>query len=800
MAHDAVNRSPRLTIHVTPTGHDFADGSAAHPLRTLHAARNDVRARLASGHDSAATPGPPPAIDILLGDGVFELGETLVLDDRDSGRPGAPVRWAAAPGAAPVLAGGRRLQPDWQPGHGDGRVVFADIGPGLAFDQLFADGQRQILARYPNVVPGERLDGFAADAIAPARVRTWSDPTTAQVRAMHLNDWGGTSYTVSGVLPSGDLDLRWVGDNQRGSEPHALYRMVENVLEELDSPGEWFYDRGTGRLSYWPATDVDLATAAFETAELDELIRIDGGSSDRPAHDIELSGLAFTRTSRTLFTGTYEPISLSDWSIVRKAAVRLRNTERIRVEGSTFTDLGGNALFVDGYGRDDVIDDNEFAGSGASDVIVLGLERAARQASTWGAEQSRMTDVTPGPLTEDYPRDITVSSNLMTRMGRFEKQSAGVQISRAARITVAHNTIHDGPRAAINIGDGTWGGHRIIANDIWDMVGETGDHGPVNTWGRDRFWPIDDATDAQRKAWSTLDHLEPTIIEGNRIRHDSGWAVDLDDGSSNYVVRHNLFLDAGTKFREGFNRSVVGNVYVNGGAHFHVSYADTGDLVEANVFLTSTPYHFIRADPAHSGIRHERNLFWNDGGPVGTVDDTWRANGLDVDSLIADPRFIGPSPWADPSKIDYVLAADSPANSLGFVDLDMRNVGRPGTSAGPIRLSWPAAAAATGPGTSAPVSEAVDWLGAACVVLDSDTLASSVGLIVGAGVYILDVASGSPAHTAGIRTGDVVRRIDDNRVTEPDELLTRWLSAAAGSEVAVTVWRNQGAVEVRIHR
>jgi len=785
---------PTVTLYVVPTGDDTADGSAGHPLRTLHEARNRVRAVLAAVSVSVRR----PAVDVLLGDGVFDLGETLVLDARDSGHPDAPVRWTAAPGAAPVLAGGRRLQPDWQPWHGD--VVTAEIDPGLAFDQLFADGRRQILARYPNVVPGARLDGFAADAIDPARVATWSDPTTAQVRALHLNDWGGTSFTVRGVLTNGELDLRWVGDNQRGSEPHALYRMVENVLEELDAPGEWFYDRGTGRLSYWPAPGVDLDTAVFETAELDELMRIDGDSVDRPAHDIDLSGLAFVRTGRTLFTGTFEPISLSDWSIVRTAAVRLRNTERVRVERSTFTDLGGNAVFVDGYGRDDVIDDNEFRGSGASDVVVLGLESAARQASTWGAEQRTLTDTTPGPQSEDYPRDITVSNNLMIRMGRFEKQSAGVQISRAARVTVSHNTIHDGPRAAVNIGDGTWGGHRIVANDIWDMVRETGDHGPINTWGRDRFWPIDDATDAQRKAWSALDHIEPTVIEGNRIRHDSAWAVDLDDGSSNYLVRHNLFLDAGTKFREGFGRSVVGNVYVNGGAHFHVSYQTSGDLVEANVFLTGTPYHFIRADPSHSGIRHERNLFWNDGGPVETVDDAWRAAGLDADSLIADPRFTGPSPWADPSKTEYDLALDSPARALGFADLDLRAVGRPGTSAPTIRLSWPTTGTAAQHAPATAAADAVKWMGADCTALDADTLASSVGLVAGSGVYVRDAPAGSPAHTAGIRAGDVVLRIDGSPVTEPAGLLARWSAAAGGVEALVSLWRSQAALEVPVHR
>lgn len=128
---------------------------------------------------------------------------------------------------------------------------------------------------------------------------------------------------------------------------------------------------------------------------------------------------------------------------------------------------------------------------------------------------------------------------------------------------------------------------------------------------------------------------------------------------------------------------MVGNIYVNGGAHFHVSYADSGDLVESNIFLTSTPYYFIRAEPAHSGIRHERNVFWNDGSPVDTVDDAWRSAGLDVDSSIADPELFGLSPWADASKAEYLLSAGSHARRLGFLDLDMSTVGRPGMSAVP---------------------------------------------------------------------------------------------------------------------
>jgi len=66
-----------------------------------------------------------------------------------------------------------------------------------------------------------------------------------------------------------------------------------------------------------------------------------------------------------------------------------------------------------------------------------------------------LTDATPGPKTVDYPRDITVSFNHMYAMGRFEEQSAGVNISMSRHVVVSRNTIHHSPRSGININDGT---------------------------------------------------------------------------------------------------------------------------------------------------------------------------------------------------------------------------------------------------------------------------------------------------------------------------------------------------------
>src|SRR5262249_17331296 len=158
-------------------------------------------------------------------------------------------------------------------------------------------------------------------------------------------------------------------------------------------------------------------------------------------------------------------------------------------------------------------------------------------------------------------------------------------------------TVHHGPRACININDNTWGGHLIEDNDVFDCVLETSDHGPINAWGRSRYWPTS-GDDATKKQEAFLDAVEPTVIRHNRIWHNSEWCVDLDDGSSNFVIEDNLFRNCGVKLREGFRRIVRNNVFTNGTLYSQISFASNEDDVEHNVFLTPDPYSFTQSDPA----------------------------------------------------------------------------------------------------------------------------------------------------------------------------------------------------------
>ena len=188
-------------------------------------------------------------------------------------------------------------------------------------------------------------------------------------------------------------------------------------------------------------------------------------------------------------------------------------------------------------------------------------------------------DKTPGPQTDNYPADCTVEDCLLRHFGVVEKQATGVQISMSMGITIRHCSIYEASRAGINISEGTFGGHLIEFCDVFDTVRETGDHGSFNSWGRDRFWRLEDAPADELPQLALLDAAKPTVLRNNRWRCDHGWDVDLDDGSTNYEIYNNLFLHGGLKLREGFHRRVWNNIAVGNSLHPHVWYDNSGDEV-----------------------------------------------------------------------------------------------------------------------------------------------------------------------------------------------------------------------------
>lgn len=569
--------------------------------------------------------GPLRARVIELAPGVTRLERPLVLGPEDSGM----VIRGAADGSS-VLSGAVELKGLAFERAEDG--VWSAPCDAKDIDQLFVNGVRYAMARFPNrregcdVYDAWTLDDGAGygvgnrydasmDALLPARIARWRHPETGYLHAMHDCLWGDMHWKILGVKPDGTLKLEGGWQNNRSSPMHPVFRFVENIREELDAPGEWFLDREAGRLLVVPLAGVELATAKIESVRLESLVEI-RGDAHHPVRCVKIENVTFTGASRT-FMENREPLLRSDWTLCRGAAVAFTGAECCTLTDCRFRDLGGNAVIFDGWNRSNAVERCDFREIGASGVVFAGRPSAVRNPLFAYADvpDYAALDRTPGPKTDDYPRDSRVTACRFERTGRDEKQTAAVEITIAARIAVTDTFIRKTPRAAINIGDGCFGGHLIEGCDVAETVLETGDHGAFNSWGRDRYWQSDVAAFEREVAKDPglpfLDAVEPTVIRGNRWRCDHGWDVDLDDGSSNYLIESNVFLKGGLKLREGYRRIVRGNRCETNTLHPHCWPEASGDVVVSN--LWAGPFAAIGVK-SFDGATVKDNVFLSAGG------------------------------------------------------------------------------------------------------------------------------------------------------------------------------------------
>jgi hypothetical protein len=768
---------PQNSIFVSATGDDSSLGTVSRPLKSFQAAQTAIR-RLKKENSGT--------ISVYFRAGTYYLPETIVFTPEDSGRTGAPIIYAPYPGEQVLFSGGSRLFPKWTP-YRDG-IMKTFVPSGTATDQLFVNGELQILARYPNYDANAKyLNGYAPDAINPERVQRWADPRGAYIHALHQYLWGDMHYVITGKSADGNLIYEGGWQNNRPKPMHAQYRFVENVFEELDSPGEWYLDKAKSTLYFYPPAGLDLGNAAIGTVRLKHLVEF-RGTPDDPVKWIELRGFTFQHTSRT-FMETREPLLRSDWRIYRGGAIFLAGAEDCLVDDCFLDQVGGNGIFVSGYNRRIQISRCHIAAAGANGVCFVGERKAVRNPLDSYDDRLAIADLdlTPGPCSPDYPEDCLVEDSLIYKTGRVEKQTAPVEIAISKSITVRHCSIYDVPRAGINIGDGCWGGHHIDHCDVFETVKETGDHGSFNSWGRDRYWgatgvDLDTVVDSSNPKLPVLDAMEPNTLSNNRWRCDHGWDIDLDDGSTNYHIYNNLCLNGGLKLREGFYRVCENNVLVNNTLHPHVWYKDSHDIFRSNIM--SAPYRPIQVRTWQQEIDFN---FWHRAGEAAAP-----AVALQKQSLLDAHSLQGDAMFVDPLAGDYRVKPGSPALSLGFVNFEMHSFGvqSPHLKAIARQPILPALRDPI-PMTFSETRgrETASWAGAKVRNIVGMGEVSAKGTPGETGVILIEVPDGSDAETAGLFEGDVMLAVDGKRIEELHDLLKCTREADSRKPLSITVLR-----------
>ncbi|MCX7048379.1 MAG: right-handed parallel beta-helix repeat-containing protein [Candidatus Sumerlaeota bacterium] len=563
-------------FYVAPSGADSNPGTRDKPFRTVEKARDAVRAINKNMKDDSV---------VELAAGSYPLSRTLAFGAEDSGFGGRRVIYRAAPGTTVTLSGGQRIE-GWTPDAG-GR--FKAPAPLDNFRQLYVNGRRAIRARGPvpsglkpwgkheaiirppastqstpstpstpstttsKIIIGSLEVTAPAGYTAPdARMADWKNPS--DIEFGYFNSWTHMICRVQSIARDGAgvvITMAQPGfylSHRKEGTQAGMPAYIENALELLDEPGEWYFDRAGHVLYYLPRPGENMATAEVIAPALTTLLEVKG-SLDNPVHDLRFEGITFAHATwlrpsefghpdvqvnfivngenmmqrpgrERQCTSVNEECSKSPANIVVDAA------RAIQFEGCVFTALGGAGIDLQHGASDNVISGCQFRDISGSAIQVGDVMR----------EDHHPTDE------RRIVKGNQIANNVITRAGVEYQDSVGIFCGYTEGTVIAHNEIFDLPYTGVSVGWG-WGetdagggnyvtpiiyktptvcrNNRIEYNHIHHVMLLRNDGGGVYTLGR-----------------------QPgTIIRGNHI-HDNGpgspGGIYLDEGSADIEVTGNL--------------------------------------------------------------------------------------------------------------------------------------------------------------------------------------------------------------------------------------------------------------------
>jgi hypothetical protein len=704
-------------LYVAASGDDRNAGTLAAPFRTLGRARDAVR-------ELKSRQAPRPLTVVIRG-GVYDLERSVVFGSRDSGSAAAPITYRACAGELPVFRGSRVVT-GWEPFRAQIQVAHLPTAENQywRFRELFCNGKRQVRARYPNLDPADpHFGGWAfieatVPADAPAAVsfrgeagvfpRTWAKPEQGEVHIIPGLAWNSHLIPIRDYDPASrtlTVTRRLTQGWDKLMAGNRFY--VENLLEELDQPGEWCFDSETSSLYFWPPTGA-LEAAEVTVPVTDRLIELRPTGGD-PVRHLRFQGLTFTQTLSVF--PLCHPLHPDYLDCNRPNsggyAFYLENTEHCTLEGCTFDQVGGDAIRLHGYSAHNRIVGNEIVGAGAQGICIADLDLWPYDISPiWRGHEETLRAVS-GRLS--WAVGNMISQNHIHHCGGIDGFGAAIHlhgVNTDANV-ISHNHIHDQPHHAIYLSMG-FGRNIIEYNDIHALCRVMADAGGIysNRWcilPDDpvlnqglviRYNRIRDVMGVHPHALPAADPLTTPSRERLRRPHFT-WGIYFDNSPRRAQIYGNLCIDTtwggvflGGGYAEPADCLIENNIFVDGRTYqvdLIIGQHASGNVFRRNIIYYSNPAAVLmRADPAWwerqapgAGWQEcNHNLCWQSAGaPLRLTDlpdatlEHWRALGFDRDSLVADPRFV------DPAHGDYRLRPDSPALALGFVPIPFEKIG-----------------------------------------------------------------------------------------------------------------------------
>jgi hypothetical protein len=539
--------SAQTTFYVSPAGSDDQPGTASRPFRTVEKARDTVRRINAKMSQN---------ITVYLRGGTYSIDKTILFDHRDSGNNGFDVVYKNYLGEVPVISGGKKIT-GWQLESGNRWNARTEIGN---FRQLYVNGTRAIRAK-GGVLPGAALYGGDGYKTSDAKMAEWKNQS--DIEFFYDNQWDRTICKVAGIT-SGESGTAIVTMLQpyftlsllKEGRPAKLPTHIENALELLNEPGEWYLDRSARTVYYKPKEGENLENAEIIVPTVEKLVEL-RGTIDRPVHNLHFEGITFSYASwlrpseigliqfqanfvidpknliaridpiRAAYTSpTYTKtfiVNVHNNYVKSPSNIILHAAKSIRFERCTFTKLGSGGLDLEFGSQDNVIQGCHFFDISGSGVQI-------------------------GDVVDHHPidqreivRNNRVNNNYIHDVAKEYLSGVGVFAGYTDGTNISHNEICQLPYSGISVGWG-WGeqdkGGSVYYQPFFYQQPTTAKNNIIENnhihHVVTRFW--------DGAGVYTLGNMPGTLIRGNLIHDNKGWpgGIYLDEGSGYIGVIGNI--------------------------------------------------------------------------------------------------------------------------------------------------------------------------------------------------------------------------------------------------------------------
>ena len=654
------------TFYVSPAGSDGWTGRLPEPNpdRTDGPFASFQRARRAVRELKTQQGGLKEPVEVVLRAGCYFLPEPLVFEPEDSGTTDCPITYKAHPGEQVILSGGVRITGWKKPQQGNiWTAEIPEVRQGCwYFHQLFVGGQRRIRARTPNqgyllnegpINPSIDREKAIHDPEAkrgfrfrPGDIRRFTN--LEDVNVIQFHSWTASIHWIQELDEAKGL-VRFTApaDWPTGYWTQNERYYLENYPEALDSAGEWYLDRKTGLLSYWPPEGEDPNQVEVIAPRLRHLVRLEGKPEEgKFVQYIRLEDICLHH---------------ADWFIPDKgradgqaayfldAAIMARGAQHCELARCEIAHVGEYAIWLG-------------AGCQQNRIFHCHLHDLGGGGVKIGETQSPPSEA----LAASHN---TVENSFIHDGGHVFLGAVGVWIGRSSFNQVLHNEICDLNYTGVSVG-WSWGyapssaHHNVVEYNYIHHIGRCvlGDMGGIYTLG---------------------------VSPGTRIRHNvihdvyspgigGGTGIYPDEGSTGLLIENNLVYHTELGcFSQHYGRENVvrNNIF---------AFSRTGELaryrqedhisffLERNI-IYSTTGSFLLGAWSNGNYRMRSNLYWDTSTDDPDFDgldfSQWQAAGRDEGSLLADPLFV------DPEKRDFRLRPGSPAERIGFTPFDPSQAG-----------------------------------------------------------------------------------------------------------------------------